>query len=118
MESAVHADETSVSTIGQVEMEQFIANIHKHFAIKDLGEAIYYEGYHTECNEEGHILERNQHIDVKAIAGRHGTMRTSMIRAGAGRFVLPKANGLQTKAEMEEVRGIPHWEAVEGLIWA
>lgn len=48
-----------VSTHGQAEMEQCIADIGKH-----LGEATYYLRCHIMCNKKERILELNQHLYI------------------------------------------------------
>ena len=54
---------------------------------------------------------------MKIVAERFGIDKTSVIPAAAGTKPLSKADGPQTEAEIEEMRGVPYREAVGALIW-
>lgn len=112
----VHVDDILVSTHGQAAMEHFIADISKQFAIKDLGEANYCLGCHILRNRKERVLELNQHLCVKTMAERVGVMKTTMIQPVAGSAPLSTATGPPTKPMMEEMRGIPYWEAAEATM--
>lgn len=108
----IHVNGVLVPTHLQAAMEHFIADINKHFAIKDLGEANYLLGCHIPRNRKEWVHELNQHLCVKTMAERFGVMKATIIQPVAGSAPLSTATGPPTEPMMEEMRGIPYWEAV------
>lgn len=94
-------------------MEQFIADVIKHFTIKGLGQASYYLGYHIAGSRKKRVLKLNKHLYVKTIGERLEVLERSMIPAVAHSVHISQANGPQTEADMpEEMLGTPYREVV------
>lgn len=113
---SVHVDDSLVSTHGQATMEQLISDIGKHFAMKGLGEASYYLGYHTARKRHERVFELDEHLNVKIMAERLGLIHASIVPAVACIVSVPKANRPQADAAMEDLRGIAYREAVGALM--
>lgn len=101
-------------------MEQFIADVIKHFTIKGLGEVSYFSGYYIAGSGKERVLKTIEHLYVKTIGERLEVLERSLIPAVVHSVHLSQANRPQTEAEMlEEMLGTRYREVAGALImWA
>jgi len=114
----IHVDDLLVSSRTKEDEEEFVAELHKRFKMKDMGEAEFYMGCHISRNRQAKTLSLDQHVYVQTVADRFQVTKTSSTPAATGIKPLSKEDGAKTPAEREEMENIPYREAVGALMWA